>query len=149
MYTRPGAIGELIRSIRMEAGLTQRQLAALIGADYRERDIQHMESGRRGSIRPEQLGRLFRALEIDLFVLDTIAPRRGIANLALAEPNRRQADSLVHLESARMRLREAMMQSQSACKRTSELLSISSQFRQQPAASGASAAAEPVLLGMA
>lgn len=133
MHKQPWVIGVLLRAKRQEKGLTQRQLATLVGGGFRERDVQHLEDGRRGVVRPERLEQILRALDSDLSLLH---PKTSTAPGTIqpfdtqgSPPVRsHQPASLFDLPEARERLQAALSQSRLAIQRTAELLSTSQQL---------------------
>lgn len=133
MDKQPQVLGNWIRAMRFEKGLTQEQVAERSNGAFRLRDVQQIEQGRRGILRPDRLACLLQTMDLDLGSLRQMRfdhmPTTGRIPQPLRAATRFEA--LDTLAANRERLQHAIAQAHLTCQRTTELMTASKQFARE------------------
>jgi transcriptional regulator with XRE-family HTH domain len=150
MQVSPWRIGAYVRKLRLERGLTQRQLAHLAGEPFDEREIHRLERGIFGGVRPDRLQQVLAVLQSDLSALyrwSLLAEEMSPLTLEWQRelPVSNGLDPVTapvqEVTRARQRLRDALLASRLTCERTRELMAVSQSvldWRPETPASGLS-----------
>jgi transcriptional regulator with XRE-family HTH domain len=134
MQIPPWQSGAFVRKLRLERGLTQRQLAHLAGESFDEREIRRLERGMFGGMRPDRLQRVLDVLQSDFRALyrwsllsEEMIPLVRDWQVDRSAPGRLDgATEIIRgLEEARQRLHAAILASRATYQQTTELLAAS------------------------